>query len=117
MKPHRARNFADGHQMFYYVASNVDNHEEDMTSTHRMLLTACAALALAACTPRPKLNVKDVKGVAGMSMDQVQARLGGPYVVTNAGDSVWWDYNDIQGNASGTCQVVFKNDVASEVRC
>jgi hypothetical protein len=88
-----------------------------MNAASRLILLACAALALAACTPRPKLTVKDIKGVAGMSMDQVQNKLGGPDVVTNAGDSVWWDYNDVQGNGTGTCQVVFKKDVVAKIRC
>jgi hypothetical protein len=91
-----------------------------MTTTRIMFLTACAALLLAACSPRPRLTTKDVEGVSGMTMDQVQERLGGPYVVTNAGDSVWWDYNDIiepDGRDTGTCQVVFVNGVASKVKC
>lgn len=88
-----------------------------MTTSRRLLFTALAVLAIAACAPRPKLTEQDVKSVAGMTMDQVKSKLGGPYVVTNAGDSVWWDYNDIQGNASGTCQIVFVNGVANKIKC
>jgi outer membrane protein assembly factor BamE (lipoprotein component of BamABCDE complex) len=94
-----------------------------MTPTRIMFFTACAAcaaLALSACAPRQNLTTKQVQSVAGMTMDQVEAKLGGPYVVTNAGDSVWWDYNDIttpDGRTSGTCQVVFVNGVASKVKC
>jgi outer membrane protein assembly factor BamE (lipoprotein component of BamABCDE complex) len=91
-----------------------------MTTPSRLIFTALAALALAACAPRQQLQEKDVKSVIGMTMDQVESKLGGPYVVTNAGDSVWWDYNDVTkatGNYSTTCQIIFVNSVATKVKC
>ncbi len=91
-----------------------------MNPTTRLMLTACAGLALAACSPRPHLTVQQVQSVKGLDMDQVKAKLGGPHVVTDAGDSVWWDYDDIttaEGKSTGSCQVIFKKGVADQVKC
>ncbi|MBI1173947.1 MAG: hypothetical protein GC139_01625 [Sideroxydans sp.] len=91
-----------------------------MNTAQRLTLAACAAFALAACAPQMHPTKEQVESVKGLSMDAVQKKIGGPYVVTNAGDSVWWDYNGItmpDGSKGGTCQVIFVNGVASQVKC
>lgn len=91
-----------------------------MNITRRLILIAGVALALAACTSRPPLTVKQIESVKGLSMQEVQARLGMGDSVTNAGDSIWWEYINVatpDGNNDGDCHVVFKDEVATEVRC
>jgi hypothetical protein len=91
-----------------------------MNTIHRLTLTACAALALAACTPQPHLTTQQVQSVTGLSMGEVYTKLGRASSITNAGNSVWWEYVGIttaNGNNDGACHVVFKNDVVSEIKC
>lgn len=91
-----------------------------MNTTRRLTLAACAALALAACAPKPHLTTKQIETVKGLGMGEVQARLGMADSVTNAGNSIWWEYINVttaNGHNDGDCHVVFKNDVASEIRC
>ncbi len=89
-------------------------------NTTRLLTLACAALLLAACHSRPAMTTQDGKSVLGLSMGAVDARLGRASSVTNAGDSIWWEYIGITtpaGNTDGSCHIVFRNSVAVEVRC
>lgn len=91
-----------------------------MNTAQRYALAACATLALTACAPKMHPTKEQVESVTGLSMDAVTAKIGAPYVVTNAGESVWWDYNGIampDGSKNGTCQVIFVNSVASKVKC
>ncbi len=91
-----------------------------MNATTRMILMACAGLALAACTSRPHLTSQQVESVTGLPMEAVEAKLGKPHVVTNAGDTVWWDYDNIvtpSGNEGGTCQVIFKKEKVDSIKC
>lgn len=91
-----------------------------MNKASRLMLIAAAALALTACAKRQHPTQEQVKSVVGLSMEAVKAKIGGPYVVTNAGESVWWDYNEIAmpgGSNDGTCQVIFVNGIASKVKC
>jgi hypothetical protein len=84
------------------------------------LLIPASLIVLAACAPKPHLTTLQVQGVMGLSMEEVKAKLGGPHVITNAGDSVWWDYDDVttpDGNGSVSCQVVFKKDTVSQIKC
>ncbi len=84
------------------------------------MLALCATLMLGACAPRPKLTEQQIKGVSGLSMDQVEDKIGSPTSVTNAGNSVWWEYINVDlgnGRTDGDCHVVFKNGVVSEVKC
>ncbi len=85
-----------------------------------LTLAACAALLLAACTPRPHLAAQDVKSVVGLDMAAVEAKLGRATSVTDAGNSMWWEYDGIvtaNGNNDASCHVVFKQGVAVEVKC
>ena len=91
-----------------------------MNKALRLVLPLCIGAALAACAPKPHLTQKQIESMAGKTMDAVKRSIGGPYVVTNAGDSVWWDYNNIimpDGTKDGTCQLVFVHDVVKEVKC
>lgn len=89
--------------------------------TIRLSLFALAAvLMLGACTPRPKLTQEQVKGVMGLSQDQVEDKIGSPASTTNAGDSIWWEYINIDmgnGATDGDCHVVFRKGVVVEVKC
>jgi len=85
-----------------------------------LILTAIAALALAACTPQPHLTMQQVKSVTGLSMEDVNAKLGRASSITDAGDSVWWEYIEIatpDGNNDGSCHVVFRKGIAVDVKC
>lgn len=91
-----------------------------MNTALRLALAACATVVLAACGPKMHPTKEQVESVRGLTMDAATAKIGGPYVVTNAGDSVWWDYNNVlmpDGSKNGSCQVVFKNGIAIEVKC
>ncbi len=91
-----------------------------MNTTRLLTLSACAALMLGACAPKPTMTDKDVKSVVGMSMSAVDAKLGRASSITDAGDSVWWEYINItmpNGNTDGSCHVVFRHNVAVEVKC
>jgi len=91
-----------------------------MKTALRLTLAACAGLVLTACGPQQHFTQKQMESMKGHSMDMVRNQIGGPYVVTNAGESVWWDYNGIvmpDGSKDGTCQLVFVKDVVSKVRC
>ncbi len=90
-----------------------------MNPTSRLILTACMGMALAACSPQPHLTAQQVQSVKGLGMEQVKAKLGGPHVVTDAGDSVWWDYDTVttEGKSAGSCQVIFKKGVADQIKC
>jgi hypothetical protein len=91
-----------------------------MKTTLRLTLAACTGLALAACGPQIHPTRKQMESLVGLSMDAVRHKVGGPYVVTNAGESVWWDYNNVAmpgGSNDGQCQVIFVNEVATKVRC
>jgi hypothetical protein len=89
-------------------------------NTIRLLTLAAAALMLGACTPKPPMTEKDVKSVVGLSMSDVDAKLGRASSITDAGDSVWWEYINItmpNGNTDGSCHVVFRKNVAVDVKC
>ncbi|HEY5993963.1 MAG TPA: hypothetical protein VIU46_05095 [Gallionellaceae bacterium] len=91
-----------------------------MSTTRLLTLSACAALVLGACTPKPHLTTEDVKNVVGLSMGAVDAKLGRASSITDAGDSVWWEYINIikpNGNTDGSCHIVFRKNVAVEVKC
>lgn len=91
-----------------------------MNTVQRLSLAIFGVLALAACKPRMHPTQQQVKDVVGLSMDAVKKKIGGPYVVTNAGESVWWDYNELAmpgGSKDGTCQVIFVKGVATKVKC
>ncbi len=91
-----------------------------MNTPRILILAACAALLLGACTPRPKLTQQQVQGVVGLSQDQVEDKIGSPTSTTNAGDSIWWEYIGIDmgnGRTDGDCHVVFRKGVAVEVKC
>ena len=91
-----------------------------MKTALRLALAASTVLFLAACGPKQHFTQKQMESMKGHSMDMVRNSIGGPYVVTDAGSSVWWDYNGItmpDGSKEGTCQLVFVKDVVSEVRC
>lgn len=91
-----------------------------MNTARLLTLSACAALMLGACAPKPTMTDKDVKSVVGMSMSAVDAKLGRASSITDAGDSVWWEYINItmpNGNTDGSCHVVFRHNVAVEVKC
>jgi len=91
-----------------------------MKTVRLLSLAACAALMLGACTERPHLTDKQVKSVVGLSMSEVDAKLGRASSITDAGNSVWWEYIGIampNGTTDGSCHVVFKNGVAVEVKC
>jgi len=99
---------------------NIINMEQSMSTTRRLTLAACAALALGACTPQQHLTTQQVQSVAGLSMEDVNAKLGRANSITNAGDSVWWEYTEIttpNGNNDGSCHVVFRDGVAVAVKC
>ena len=91
-----------------------------MNTARLFSLAACAALLLAACSQRPPMTPQDVKSVVGMSMSDVDAKLGRANSITDAGDSTWWEYINItmpNGNTDGSCHVVFRRNVAVEVKC
>lgn len=91
-----------------------------MNTPRLITLAAFTALALAACAPKTHLTSQQVQGVAGLSMDAVSAKLGRASSITDAGNSVWWEYIGVtlpNGNTEGSCHVVFKQGVAVEVRC
>lgn len=87
---------------------------------HTRRLTLVALLALAACSPKPHPTLEQVKSVQGLSMEEVRARIGGPHVTTDAGENIWWDYDNIalpNGNNDGTCQIIFKQGKVDMVKC
>ncbi len=91
-----------------------------LTPARLLALSLGAALLLGACTPRPKMTTQAVKSVVGLSMADVDAKLGRATSITNAGDSIWWEYDGLTtpaGNTDGSCHIVFRNSVAVEVRC
>ena len=91
-----------------------------MKTALRLTLAACTGLVLAACGPTQHFTQKQMESMTGQSMDMVRKQIGGPYVVTNAGESVWWDYDGItmpDGSKDGTCQIVFVHEVAKQVKC
>ena len=91
-----------------------------MKTALRLALATFAALLLAACGPTVHYTQKQMESMAGHSMDMVRSKIGGPYVVTDAGSSMWWDYNGIimpDGRKDGTCQIVFVKGIATKVRC
>jgi len=91
-----------------------------MKVSRPLITAACAALALVACTPRPHLAAQDVKSVVGLSMADVEAKLGRATSVTDAGDSMWWEYDGIvtaNGNNDASCHVVFRKGIAVQVKC
>lgn len=91
-----------------------------MSTARRLILTACAALALAACTPAQHLTTKQVESVAGLTMEAVNAKLGRASSITDAGDSVWWEYINIitpNGNSDGSCHITFRKGIAVAVKC
>lgn len=104
---------------------NIINLEQSMDITRRLTLSACAALALAAlalsaCAPKPHLTMQQVQSVAGLGMGDVNAKLGRASSITDAGDSVWWEYIDIataNGNNDGSCHIVFRKGIAVNVKC
>lgn len=84
------------------------------------ILVLAALLMLGACSPRPKLTQEQVASVVGLSQDQVEDKIGSPESTTNAGDSIWWEYINIDmgnGRTDGDCHVVFKKGVVVEVKC
>ncbi len=91
-----------------------------MNIPSRMALVACFGIALAACAPKPQLTAQEVQSVGGLSMEAVEAKLGSPHVITNAGDSVWWDYDNIvmpDGKSKSSCQIVFKKGTVDSIKC
>ncbi len=91
-----------------------------MNAATRWILIVCAGLLFAACAPKPHLTAQEVEGVSGLSMEAVEAKLGSPHVVTNAGDSVWWGYDHIimpDGKSNGSCQIVFKKGKVDSIKC
>lgn len=91
-----------------------------MNTIRFSVLALCAALMLGACSPAPKLTSQQVKSVVGLSQDQVEDKIGSPESTTNAGDSVWWEYINVDlgnGRTDGDCHVVFKKGVVVEVKC
>ncbi len=94
-----------------------------MNRSRNATLALClsgALFALAACAPKPRVTTQQVQSVSGLSMDEVKAKLGGPHVVTDAGDSVWWDYDNVtmpDGTGSVSCQVIFKKGVVDRIKC
>ncbi len=84
------------------------------------LLIFTTMLTLAACAPKPQLTTQQVLGVKGLSKDAVREKLGGPHVVTDAGDSIWWMYDDVampDKQNTTSCQVIFRKGVADTVKC
>lgn len=91
-----------------------------MNTVRLLSLAACAALMLGACAERPHPTAQQVKSVVGLGMDAVSSKLGRASSITDAGDSVWWEYIGIvmpNGSTDGDCHVVFRKGVAVEVRC
>ncbi len=91
-----------------------------MISTRLLTLAACAALLLGACAPKQHLTVEQVKSVSGLGMEAVSARLGRASSITDAGNSVWWEYVGIampNGTTDGSCHIVFRGGIAVEVKC
>jgi hypothetical protein len=91
-----------------------------MNTIRISILALGAALLLGACSPGPKLKAEQVKGVVGLTQDQVEDKIGSPESTTNAGDSIWWEYINIDmggGRTDGDCHVIFKKGVATEVKC
>ncbi len=91
-----------------------------MNTTRLLTLAAVAAIALAACTPRPKITTQQVQSVTGLGMADVEAKIGRATSVTNAGDSIWWEYINVttpNGNDDGACHIVFRKGIAVEVKC
>ena len=91
-----------------------------MNTIRLLSLAACTALTLGACTPSQHRTVQDVKSVVGLSMSAVDAKLGRASSITDAGDSVWWEYIGIampNGTTDGSCHVVFRKGVVVDVKC
>lgn len=84
-----------------------------------MVAAMLAVLALGACKPEKPLGYQQVQGVVGLSESEVHARLGGPHYLTDAGESVWWNYDGVTG-ANGyavSCHVIFKAGIVDKVAC
>ena len=91
-----------------------------MKTALQVVLAACAGLALTACGPQVHITQKQMESMKGHGQEWVRNAIGGPYVMTNAGASIWWDYNGIampDGSKDGTCQIIFVHDVAKQVKC
>lgn len=91
-----------------------------MKTSLRLILAASVGILLSACGPSQHFTQKQMESMKGHGMDWVKDRIGGPYVVTNAGQSIWWDYNGIimpDGRKDGTCQLVFVKNMVTQVRC
>lgn len=91
-----------------------------MNTIRFSILAIFVALALGACKAGPRLTAQQVKGVVGLTQDQVENKIGSPSSTTNAGDSEWWEYVSIDmggGRTDGDCHVVFKGGVATEAKC
>jgi hypothetical protein len=91
-----------------------------MNTIRLPILALAAMLMLGACSPGPKLTQQQVKSVVGLGEDQVEKKIGSPNSTTNAGDSIWWEYINIDmgnGRTDGDCHVVFKKGVVTEVKC
>ncbi|HKB59168.1 MAG TPA: hypothetical protein VKC56_03895 [Gallionellaceae bacterium] len=91
-----------------------------MNTIRFSILALFAALMLGGCHSGPKLTAQQVKGVIGLNQDQVEDKIGSPSSTTNAGDSIWWEYVNVDmggGRTDGDCHVVFKNGVATETKC
>jgi outer membrane protein assembly factor BamE (lipoprotein component of BamABCDE complex) len=94
--------------------------QEPAMNTIRFSIVALfAALMLGACNS-PKVTEQQVKGVVGLNQDQVEDKIGSPSSTTNAGDSIWWEYVNVDmggGRTDGDCHVVFKNGLVTETKC
>jgi hypothetical protein len=93
---------------------------KSMITTRLLTLAAGAALLLGACAPKSHLTTEQVKSVVGLSMEAVSQKLGRASSITDAGNSVWWEYIEVakpNGNTDGDCHIVFRQGVAVEVRC
>lgn len=91
-----------------------------MNTIRFSILAIFAALMLGGCNSGPRLTAKQVKSVVGLTQDQVEDKIGSPASTTNAGDSIWWEYINIDmggGRTDGDCHVVFKKGVATEANC
>jgi len=92
-----------------------------MKTIRFLILAASAALLLSACEQRPPLTTEQVKSVVGLSMGEVDAKLGHANSITQAGkQSVWWEYIRVtrpSGAKDGSCHVIFEKGVVVRVKC
>ena len=91
-----------------------------MKTALQLALVAIVGLVLSACGPQQHFTQAQIESMNGHGMDWVKDRIGGPYVVTDAGESVWWDYNNIimpDGRKDGTCSLVFVKGMVTKVKC